>query len=241
MRRVSPKQARSRKQRWGPQVGSGDDRTPMGVHEGLSCISCHDGHNENARASCKTCHPADVPLRDRRGEDGHHLPDCRKRAQHPLGQVHGLSPARHTPAEAVHGGKIQTANHPRHERLKSANRKIQSPHLRSPAAQSPGAAVEITCPTQKIIDLRQAAVESSWRQLWMNDHFRGRHRTHPASLGSCPMNPRPHTLHLAPNFEFPGKPSKEILSQTAPPAACAPIVRLFAQWVRIRKARPYIL
>ncbi len=42
---------------WGPQVGSGDDRTPMGVHEGLSCISCHNGHNENTRASCKTCHP----------------------------------------------------------------------------------------------------------------------------------------------------------------------------------------
>jgi cytochrome c5 len=42
---------------WGPQVGSGDDRTPMGVHEGLSCISCHFGHNQNARASCKTCHP----------------------------------------------------------------------------------------------------------------------------------------------------------------------------------------
>jgi hypothetical protein len=42
---------------YGPQVGSGDDRTPMGVHEGLSCISCHNGHNENARASCKTCHP----------------------------------------------------------------------------------------------------------------------------------------------------------------------------------------
>ena len=42
---------------WGRQVGSGDDRTPMGVHEGLSCISCHNGHNENARASCKTCHP----------------------------------------------------------------------------------------------------------------------------------------------------------------------------------------
>jgi hypothetical protein len=42
---------------WGPQVGSGDDRTPMGVHEGLSCLSCHFGHNENARASCKTCHP----------------------------------------------------------------------------------------------------------------------------------------------------------------------------------------
>ena len=42
---------------WGPQVGSGDDRTPMGVHEGLSCVSCHNGHNQNARASCKTCHP----------------------------------------------------------------------------------------------------------------------------------------------------------------------------------------
>ena len=42
---------------WGPQVGSGDDRTPMGVHEGISCVACHNGHNENVRASCKTCHP----------------------------------------------------------------------------------------------------------------------------------------------------------------------------------------
>jgi len=42
---------------WGRQVGSGDDRTPMGVHEGLSCISCHNGHDQNARVSCKTCHP----------------------------------------------------------------------------------------------------------------------------------------------------------------------------------------
>jgi hypothetical protein len=41
---------------WGPQAGSGDDRTPMGVHEGLSCLACHSGHNENARASCRTCH-----------------------------------------------------------------------------------------------------------------------------------------------------------------------------------------
>jgi hypothetical protein len=29
----------------------------MGVHEGLSCMSCHGGHNEDARASCATCHP----------------------------------------------------------------------------------------------------------------------------------------------------------------------------------------
>jgi hypothetical protein len=42
---------------WGPQAGSGDDRTPVGVHEGLSCFSCHNGHNESARASCATCHP----------------------------------------------------------------------------------------------------------------------------------------------------------------------------------------
>ncbi len=43
---------------WGPQAGSGDDRTPKGVHEGLSCISCHTGHGESARASCVSCHPA---------------------------------------------------------------------------------------------------------------------------------------------------------------------------------------
>jgi hypothetical protein len=42
---------------WGEQAGSGDDRTPMGVHEGLSCFACHNGHSENARASCKNCHP----------------------------------------------------------------------------------------------------------------------------------------------------------------------------------------
>ena len=42
---------------WGPQIGSGDDRTPVGVHEGISCLACHAGHNESATASCKTCHP----------------------------------------------------------------------------------------------------------------------------------------------------------------------------------------
>jgi hypothetical protein len=29
----------------------------MGVHEGISCLACHAGHNESATASCKTCHP----------------------------------------------------------------------------------------------------------------------------------------------------------------------------------------
>jgi hypothetical protein len=42
---------------WLRQVGSGDDRTPMGVHEGISCVACHLGHTQNARASCKNCHP----------------------------------------------------------------------------------------------------------------------------------------------------------------------------------------
>jgi hypothetical protein len=42
---------------WGLQIGSGDDLTPVGVHEGISCLACHAGHNENATASCKNCHP----------------------------------------------------------------------------------------------------------------------------------------------------------------------------------------
>lgn len=39
------------------QVGSGDDRTPVGVHEGLSCLACHEKHGQTTRASCATCHP----------------------------------------------------------------------------------------------------------------------------------------------------------------------------------------
>lgn len=39
------------------EVGSGDDRTVMGVHEGLSCLACHQGHGERTRPSCATCHP----------------------------------------------------------------------------------------------------------------------------------------------------------------------------------------
>ena len=38
-------------------VGSGDDRTSAGVHEGLSCLACHQGHGQRTRASCSTCHP----------------------------------------------------------------------------------------------------------------------------------------------------------------------------------------
>ena len=39
------------------EVGSGDDRTPVGVHEGLSCLACHEKHGQTTRASCANCHP----------------------------------------------------------------------------------------------------------------------------------------------------------------------------------------
>jgi len=39
-------------------AGTNDDRTPRGVHEGLSCLACHDSHSNSAIASCKYCHPA---------------------------------------------------------------------------------------------------------------------------------------------------------------------------------------
>jgi hypothetical protein len=38
--------------------GSEDDRTPRGVHQGLSCMSCHEVHSNDASRSCITCHPA---------------------------------------------------------------------------------------------------------------------------------------------------------------------------------------
>jgi hypothetical protein len=41
----------------GFQVGSGDDRTAIGVHEGLSCLACHEKHRQTTRASCANCHP----------------------------------------------------------------------------------------------------------------------------------------------------------------------------------------
>jgi hypothetical protein len=43
--------------RAGNQVFSGDDRTPVGVHEGLSCQACHSAHAQTTRASCTGCHP----------------------------------------------------------------------------------------------------------------------------------------------------------------------------------------
>jgi len=39
------------------EAGSSDDRTPRGVHEGLSCGSCHASHSNDAKDSCANCHP----------------------------------------------------------------------------------------------------------------------------------------------------------------------------------------
>jgi len=55
--RIAEAESAAAENHWGLQVASGDDRTPMGVHEGISCFACHDGHSENTAASCKTCHP----------------------------------------------------------------------------------------------------------------------------------------------------------------------------------------
>jgi hypothetical protein len=39
------------------EAGSSDDRTPRGVHEGLSCSACHAPHSNDAKGSCANCHP----------------------------------------------------------------------------------------------------------------------------------------------------------------------------------------
>ena len=108
---------------WGPQAGSGDDRTPMGVHEGISCLACHGGHNESARASCATCHPAmshcgiDVEKMD--------TTFASKASGHDIaGQVHRLPPARPATGEDEDGaGRGESLIEP-----KSQNRDLGRPH-----------------------------------------------------------------------------------------------------------------
>jgi hypothetical protein len=40
------------------QAGSEDDRTPVGIHEGLSCTTCHKPHSGDVRGTCVQCHPS---------------------------------------------------------------------------------------------------------------------------------------------------------------------------------------
>ncbi len=42
----------------GHPPGASDERTPRGVHEGLSCLDCHATHTRSARESCRSCHPS---------------------------------------------------------------------------------------------------------------------------------------------------------------------------------------
>lgn len=41
----------------GAAAWTGDDRTGLGVHEGISCLACHATHTQRTRASCAGCHP----------------------------------------------------------------------------------------------------------------------------------------------------------------------------------------
>ncbi len=69
------------------EVGSGDDRTPLGVHQGLSCFACHSNHDMQTRASCATCHPQlsncgrpvetmDTTFKDRASKHNVHTVKC---------------------------------------------------------------------------------------------------------------------------------------------------------------------
>lgn len=69
------------------QSGTSDDRTPKGVHEGISCLSCHSTHSQETRQSCGQCHPAisncgldvnkmDTTFRDRNSKHNIHFVKC---------------------------------------------------------------------------------------------------------------------------------------------------------------------
>ena len=51
---------------WGPQAGSGDDRTPMGVHEGLSCVVVPRRARRECARLLRHLPSRDVALRNRR-------------------------------------------------------------------------------------------------------------------------------------------------------------------------------
>jgi hypothetical protein len=70
------------------QAGTSDDRTPRGVHEGLSCTACHEAHSNDASKSCNKCHPAisncnldvtkmNTSFRDQESPNNIHWVDCK--------------------------------------------------------------------------------------------------------------------------------------------------------------------
>lgn len=78
------------------EVGSGDDKTPTGVHEGISCTVCHNPHSGGTENSCLQCHPKFSRCKERdvrkldttylsakSGHDVHHLTCTSCHAEHP--------------------------------------------------------------------------------------------------------------------------------------------------------------
>ncbi len=51
------------------EAGSQDDRTPAGVHEGLSCIACHANHSNDATGFLFKLSSRDLELQARRDHD----------------------------------------------------------------------------------------------------------------------------------------------------------------------------
>jgi hypothetical protein len=102
------------------QVNSGDDRTPTGVHEGLSCFACHGGHGENTRASCANCHPRlsncgipvekmDTTFKDKSSKHNIHFvkcTDCHKKVPNKaqLAQRNPAAPDRNSAGSAATTG-----------------------------------------------------------------------------------------------------------------------------------------
>ena len=85
------------------QVFSGDDRTPVGVHEGLSCLACHGQARSGHARVVRWLPPAPVELRDRRRDDGHDVQVGGQPARRPPRRLRRLSPEGR-PDEGRRGG-----------------------------------------------------------------------------------------------------------------------------------------
>ena len=171
---------------WGPQIGSGDDRTPVGVHEGISCLACHAGHNENAHRLLQNLSSANVPLRHRRREDGHDLRQREKPPQHPLGPLRRLPSARHPENQDIRPEYAKDV--PRRSewvRVKTASpaeianlnlrlaHSIQNPHRRPPPRPRPRSEPRTSPrPHPRRPRARQRAED---RQAWRFHRIRFRH------------------------------------------------------------------
>ncbi len=51
------------------EIGTSDDRTPTGVHQGLSCLACHSPHGSTLAESCSGCHKPETEDRLRRNSE----------------------------------------------------------------------------------------------------------------------------------------------------------------------------